>query len=267
MAAGLLAILVPPDPYAALGVVLGAISLALDLSAVRRGRSGQLRQQEAMNELRRRIVSLAAGPNRQLISANHFRSLAVAIESEHRCPVITDKLIAETIRAAALELEDHHHGSNLVRLLSDLNSVLVDLAQAEPPLLSIARVDRLTAYVKSQPFAVGLLFAGVVVTALLAITRDSFFYLSISITLLLVELLFFYAAVRVEHFWSQSSLKPPRPLRDFFVVAMLSRSSWADKFWDILWGPLWEAPYFFSHAVSPIGTIIDSMSLSGWLHV
>ena len=233
---------VAPDITSALGLIIGLAGITgftIDLKTLRGRRSGHRVQQDAIDELARRIEALANGTI-QLLTPDHVRSLAMAIERERQCPVITDTLIAEAVRAALLAVERNYRGAPLERRVQKLNCLILELGG--PPLLSIAATDRLEAYIRSQPIAVGLLFGGVAITAWLAIIRASALFLSISVGLLAVELLFLYAAVRAERFWSQDGRKTPRTKIDFLFTALTSRSGWAERFW-LFWASIWEIPY------------------------
>ena len=58
----------------------------------------------------------------RLLTAQSVRGLAYGIELEYDCPFITDTMIAEAIRCAALQLEDRYTGQKLADRLEHLTS-------------------------------------------------------------------------------------------------------------------------------------------------
>jgi hypothetical protein len=234
---------------ALIGVILLVISwLRLRLVALWARR----RQEVALSDLAELILARLETPG--LLSATSVRGLAVNIEQKHRCPIITDKLIAEAIRSAAIKTEYTHHGKELEHRIRLLNKLLLSIDENASAMASIAVVDRLGAYIQSQPILIGALLLLILVIVLPQFFVTSEWSSSILSTVAIVTVIAFLLWLSIEraiNYWCQPqdaarSLKRtkhvrPRLLTDFFLVASSSRALWADLFWNNLWGPmLWE---------------------------
>lgn len=209
------------------------------------------RRTDAQRELAVRLRARIDTP--ALLTSHSIRALALAIESKHRSPVLTSKLISEVVRSVALELEERFAGSELTLRLESLNFLLRSLGEKGPPLLSIATLDRLIAYEKAEALAVKLGLIALVVLSILNIgTASPWIVLAQGVILLVLGMLVL-GVVRARNFWRDSSevaeaARPDRLLRprrlhgvlDMFAVASMSRSWWTGVFWHLLWGPLWE---------------------------
>jgi hypothetical protein len=215
---------------------------------------GKSRQEEALKELRQHIRDRIEGLEPALLTPRSIRGLAYAIEKTAKCAVITDKLIAEAIRAVFLEIEasSGYVGDDLTRRLRKLDSLLRDIDSDSPPLLSLALVDRLYAYKNSQPFAVIIVALG---TLIVVISQRLCVLAPI---LLLIELLLVISTVRAQLFWEYSQYDVGVPARsrltrwlsaghpnlflDFFMIVSMSRNRLANAFWLNVWVP-WEQPF------------------------
>jgi nucleoside phosphorylase len=157
-----------PLPDSIVGIVSVAIVVASycyvafspfgKLSKLQHALAGQLadqRQRLATARLKRVLLRrLSTVP--ALLNANAIRSLALAIQRDLKAPPMNEILIAEIVRAIALEVEENPGARDVVRILSILNQVLIDLdavSKDKPPLLSIARTDPVSAYQHCEPVA------------------------------------------------------------------------------------------------------------------
>jgi hypothetical protein len=203
--------------YTIISIGLGLSGLLFNLDRLRRTmKEGQIRQQAALEELKGRIIDRTK--DRKLLTGSSVRSLALGMEKRHRCPVITDLMIAEAVRAAALELEDRCDASDLVTRLKPLNKLLKELKANDPGLLSLAILDRLPEFKKVHRGLVKALFYLVVVSALLQMFVRIMFIPSV--VFLIVEVL-------IVLFPLQSPL-------------LTSHRRWVKFFWTTLWSPFTE---------------------------
>lgn len=247
----------PDSPYVVVSLVLGASSLLFNVQHMRKATTeGERRQQQALDDLRRRILDRVNDTTlrHSALSADSVRALAYAIEQESKSTVLTDKLISEAIRAAALSLEDHFKGSALMTRIEPLDQLLQALGDTGPRLMSLADVDRLGAYRKSQPIALALVLAGTLPALAFGPTT---LLVVLSAVSLLAGFVLALSTVRAEQFWKEASGAPlpapswftrlirpkvPHRLLDFFLVASMSRERWAYVFWHLIWAPVWEGP-------------------------
>lgn len=219
---------------------------------------GKRRQHEALNELQQRILDRIDEP--ELLTPRSVRGLAYGIEKKVRCSIITDKLICEAIRAAALELEDNYSGDQLIHRLKLLNQLLLGIDANEPPLLSLAVVDRLYAYKNSQLFVMLIVFIGIL---LVFIYQYPPYLASV---LLVIQFFLVFSTIRARFFWKYSSISNksaeprfirwlfnvhPNPVLDFFLSASISRKRWTNILWNHTWMSIWEQPIIQKFASSP----------------
>lgn len=251
----------PPTKYTLvyLGIGLGGVLLN-SFWVNRAARQGEQRLQQALDELKRQIGHRLAEP--RLLTANAIRGLALGIERSWKCAVITDKLIIETIRALALDIEGYFHGDALVRRLELLNRLLKDIDAEAPPLLSLALVDRLTAYRKSLPYAAIFLFVAALSTSM---ARPLQRYSFLPALFLGLEFMLLFSTIRALLFWKRAATHPdtksrltawlypakPHPILDFFLIASMSRGEGVRTFWHLSWAPLWEQPIFMRYILNP----------------
>jgi hypothetical protein len=252
----------PPDFYTGLGLLLSfaalfgfSINLRIVRRIVRRLLPEPRRRQLAFDALELHIWDHTQKYEDQYLTRNHLVSTAQALEKRYRCPVITDKLICESLRLVALRVETRFKSAARDRRILLLNKLLVEIDASQPPLLSVALVDRLSAYIRSQPILAGLITAGVLLASFKLYSTASSTWLYVSVALLAAELLVVLAAARANRFLEQDPdgsrlhsgrlawlVEPnkPNPVLDFFLLAMISRSKWAYSFWHLAWGPFWE---------------------------
>jgi hypothetical protein len=258
----LLADLPPLQKSAVASVPLGLFAVLVNRRQVRRLKeTGRLKQSEALAELTRRILGRLKEP--ALLSARSIRGLAHGIEQSLGCPLITDKLIIEAIRAAALNLEDRHTGPELTQRLRALNALLMEIDSEAIPLLSLANVDRLTAYTRSQPFLMLALFVVLCVVGLgakvLKLSIPSIVAYTLCVAVLIFQMILLISTFRAISIWGRETgnlhrrwylkwLDPSQPglLLDFFLIACGSRARWARIFWDNVWAGIWEGHLVFS---------------------
>jgi hypothetical protein len=242
-------------------MIMAYVSLHSNSSLLHKAiRLGEHRQEQALVELTSCIKARVNNP--ELMTTHSLRALALSVEQHYRCSVITDKLIAEAIRAVAFEFEQEFRDSALVSRLRILNTALATFDSSGPPLLSVATVDRLSAYRLSQPVALGILVSLLGLLAVLNLLVDWPFVIWPTFALLLVlSTVLIIANIRAAHFWGDaesadsqshyrffaSVLEPKKlsPLLDLFLVASLSRHARAKAFWHNLWGPVWETAITF----------------------
>jgi hypothetical protein len=219
------------------------------------------RQPTALAELADLLQARSDTPG--LLSAAGVRALALGIEQKHRCPVITDKLIAEAIRSAAIGLEYKTRGQELERRLRLLNDLLLSIDKDASPLCSIAVVDRLGAYLQSQPILAGALFLALLAAVawpLIVGAAWSWWMLGLAAAVTAFAFLLCLSTERAVGCWKEpregagagpaaTVLRPARPrlLSDFFLLAASSRAKWAATFWHLVWGPAWETVAFVRH--------------------
>lgn len=248
-----------PSP---IGVVVLVITLAgcmlLIASRLRVGlaaRAARDRQRAALRELTTLILSRLETP--RLLSATSVRGLAVTLEQKHGSPVITDKLIAEAVRSAAITLEYTTSGPRLEHGIELLNALLVSIDENASELCSIAVVDRVGAYLQSQSILAGTFFVALLATASAPFvfgTEWSWWMPAAAGTVLVLAFLLWLSTERAIRFWGRPAddgdgaavLTPrkPRLLPDLFFLACTSRSNWAGLLWHQTWGPLWESVLF-----------------------
>jgi len=262
--------------YTVASLVFGFTGFVLNLDRLRKAvREGALSQSAALDELSNRIFDRLGDP--ALLTPDGVRSLAYSIEKKYKCAVITDALICEAVRAAAYNLNDRYKHAPLRRRLETLDTLLKGLGDARSRLLSIATVDRLSAFRRSQPIAVGILLGVVVVVSLpqIAIPQVAKYLnqvglgsairlllLGICATALICEWLLVLGAMRAATFWStvrahtQASLQlAPRNLNrltDFFLLACISRETWTSRFWHLIWAPIWEFSILSGYSIAEI---------------
>ncbi len=210
---------------------------------------------EALAELASRIKARVDNPD--LMTSQSIRSLALVIEHRYKCPIITDLLIAEAIRSAAFELEKEISGSALVLRLEILNRLLKHFDVNSSPLLSIAVVDRLTAYRFAQPWVMTILFFGLMIITALGLFNNQSIFVVVGFGLFLLPMgILMIGSKRAVFFWGSPGIanateqnrflrqmlspQQPLPFIDIFFSAAISRSSKASVFWHNLMGPLWE---------------------------
>ncbi len=259
---------VPTLVLASIGSSLLAISwLRIRLVAL----FARRRQEAALGELA--VLILARLDTPRLLSATSARGLALSLEQKHRCPMITDKLIAEAIRSTAVTLEYARSGEQLEHGLERLNELMLSIDETASRLCSIAVVDRLGAYIQSQPILVGALLLALVV----AVTRPILFGLAhpgwtsaIVAGVTAIALLLWLSTERAIRYWrpqkdgAERDLAPavlapdkPRLLTDFFLMASSSRSTWAAVLWNQVWGPLWENVMFLWRSDRQVAAMHD----------
>lgn len=243
----------------------------------------------ALMELASRIMARVEDPTLltpDLLTPHSIKSLAVAIERRHKCPILTDALIAEGIRSAAFDLElqaGQSGGHTLVNRLELLNEILKAFDTNRSGLLSIARVDRCAAYRSAQPVVMNILFVLAIILFAIAVFRGwtALLVLSVGLFLFLMVALA-VGSKRAAHFWGDTGAesanlrnrfirqlsKPERPtaLLDTFFLAATSRSRSANVFWDIIVGPLWENVFHRDFLRSHRYRVLFAKELSQGLH-
>ena len=250
--------------FAISSAAIGFFGLIVNRTRVQRAtKEGEAILSQALKELGGRIALRLH--SEELLTPISVRSLARAVSLKYGCPLITDYLIIEAIRTAALDLEDRITGPELVRSLSVLNRVMLSIDHEQPALMSIAATDRLTAYRFSQPVAACLIFLIAVVVSFWPyeitfaghsfadwVARHQQFITWVALTL---EALLIVSAIRAEFFWKNrisrtrtrgsivvNWFSPARlnPIVDFFPKAVISLERWASHFWNAAWAPIWE---------------------------
>jgi TIR domain len=235
---------------AAVGVTLLVLSwLRLRLVT----RLARRRQELALKELSAMLLKRLETSS--LLSAVSVRGLAVNLEQKHRCPIITDKLIAEAIRSTAITLEYSVRGDELENKLRRLNRLLLQIDESASPMCSIAVVDRLAAYVQSQPVLAGLMLLVFLIVTFgpIALGRQwSLWMLMVAAGASAIAFLLWLWTERAIRYWrdhsedvgDQGARTEPGLLTDFFLRASCSRARWAEVFWHLQWGPIWEQVMF-----------------------
>jgi hypothetical protein len=228
-------------------VPIGAVLLVLNARRARQVKElGRARQEEGIHELARLIIGRLEHP--ELMTARSVRGLAVGVEQKLGCPLLSDKILTEAIRAAALRLEDRLPGRARVEALKPLNTLLLEIDADAMPLLSLAHIDRLNGYLPSQRYLMVPLFCGLVAIGLgpwLFGLRVPAFVYPLYALLLLAQLGLWLSNVRLAAFWRREPAEagpPPRAVAwlDVFRLMMTSRNRALDWFMDCLWGPIWE---------------------------
>src|SRR5205085_520924 len=138
-----------------------------------------------------------------LLSAAALRSLALVVERRHRCSVITDRLLVEAIREAALDIEDTF-GKEAPVYVRKLNEALLAIDAQASPLLSLATVDRIEVLEDLRVFInriFAIVFLILVCLKFLARSYGDIPILVSAEALLVAQFLIFYATIRAEHFW------------------------------------------------------------------
>jgi hypothetical protein len=233
--------------YAVAAVPIGGLVWVINTWRAREVKQlGRARQQDGINELAQRLLGRLHQP--ELMTARSARGLALGVEQKVGCPLMTDKVIIEAIRTAALELESRLSGQPLVVGLEALNRLLKEFDADALPLLSLASVDRLNAFLPSQLYLMALLFGTLVLVAfgpsLFELRIPTFVY-PVCALLLLVQVVLLLSNVRLESFWRRDANAPSPSARtlmglDFFRVMMTARNRVLSWVMDCLWGPVWE---------------------------
>lgn len=205
------------DVNATLATVFAGISAAgviVDRQMARRGgRAATRRQDQILAELTGILLKDLADEDLALVTTTHVRGMAFALAQRDRSTPLSGKIIAEAVRAAALEVENRYAEESKVRRIIALNNVLKELDSEGPTLFSIASVNQVAAYVRSQPFAVWCLFVFVAGAAIAGASLHSTVVIVIAALLLAAEALLLWGAVRAIRFWTSD-----RPFRSIPVV-------------------------------------------------
>lgn len=169
-----------------------------------------------------------------ILTANHLRFLAYEMEKETGCPKISDKMIAETIRKVAFDLEGRLEGQNLEIKLNYLNSILLELDPKGIPLLSIANTDRILAFQLSVISIAILIFGSQLFLSILNLSTG----MRIIVLCLGVILYAWLISANLRSFlsWShRANLRHNFILDTFYLMA----NSVDDRV-HTLWAPFWE---------------------------
>jgi hypothetical protein len=250
-----------PDRYAWIRLGLSAFSVVLTvITIIRSRRQGDKLLDAAILRLKGRIRSRTANP--ELTSVTAIRALARAIQKEMNSPVLTDGAIGEAIRSVALELEDKYRGAALVRRLAVLNEALKELDPGGGGLLSIAAIDRMAAYYLSQIATLAeLVTLQIVVEVALSAAQSRIaprgnLLFVVSFLFPAIYLWFVLANCRASGYWASNAgsmnegeegehrhqALQLNPVLDFFAF---QTSSLNNRFLNLIWGPIWEAPLTF----------------------
>lgn len=225
-------------------------------------------QATAISELATLILRRLETPT--LLSVGSVRGLASGLALKHRCPVITDSLITEAIRSAAISLEYDLAGVELSCRLRLLNDLLLSIDEFATPLCSIAVVDRLSAYIQSQP----ILASAVIFALLLSMTLPVFtgtnwssWTLAFVASSTSIAFLIWASTERAIRYWrddlevevsatgTRISPSSPRLLIDFFLTASVTHSRWTEVFWHQVWAPLFENVIFLRRSERQIAAM------------
>ncbi len=233
--------------------VISLVPLGVGLFAVNTWRArqvfnlGRARQEEGISELTRRLLRRLYQP--ELMTARSVRGLALGIEQQLSCPLLTDKLIIEAIRAAALDLEGRLSGRALVEALGILNKLLLEIDADARPLLSLASIDRLNAFMPSQLYLMAPLLAGVLALGfgrpLFGLRFPPLLAYPLCVLLLLAQAGLLISNIRLAAAWRSGRTGGDASAQasvwlDVFRVMMTSRNRALDWFMDCIWGPIWE---------------------------
>ncbi len=230
-------------------IFLGFAGLSFNYFAAKKMiNAGRNRQEYALKELSERIRWRIE--EKELLSPNAVRSLAYAIEKKYKSTLLTDKLICEAIRQAALDVEELYEGKELTSQIEVLNSILLKIDAESIPLLSVSEtVDRLSAFSISQIFNIVIIFAILIYVSLSQFSQNNILkmvlFASISSLLLILYVWFFITITRARMFWdnappgeihnkSSDPQKENVSIFDLFLSSTMSRQKWASVFWFIL---------------------------------
>ena len=262
---------------------IGAAGVVVNWSTARRGaRAATLRQDQVLTELTELLLKDLADKDLTLVTATHLRGMAFALAQRSRSPVLSDKNIAQAVRAAALETYDRYAAVRpRERRLAALNNVLKELDSEGPTLLSIATIDQVAAYVRSQPIAVGFLFVAVTATAIAGASLRSAPVIAVAGVLLVAEALLLWGAVRALRFWAsdrpfrtipvvdsfrQAAMNPPpgtSPVRELSLLLQGQdrRHRPLGVFGYYLWVAIWEG--LIMGASSSVARLLGAHSVEG----
>jgi hypothetical protein len=271
---------------------IGAAGVIVNWPTARHGwRAATLRQDQVLAELTEILLKDLADKDLTLVTAAHVHGMAYALTQQHRSPELSGKVMTEAVRATALETYNRYTGKPRERRLIVLNNVLKELDPKGPTLLSIATVDQVTAYVRSQPIAVGCLFVAVTGTAIAGASLHSAPIMAVAGFLLAAEALLLWGAVRALHFWAsdrpfrtipvvdsfrQAAMNPPpgfSPVQEMLFLFKGRRHRSLVIFLYYLWVAIWEglimggsssvARLFGAHSVEGPGGVRSSAEHGG----
>lgn len=229
-----------PDLYTAIGLGLSGIGTLLAIfSSIVSYRKGRSVLQYALSRFRDKIVDRIShrSPEKDLLSINSIKSLAMAIQIEMHSPVITEYMIAEAIRLAALDLEDRFKGVSLKRRLIMLDGALREFDPVGPRLACVAARDRMYSYLTAL-ILVSLIPFWSLILLWMRYPAGSLIYAAIA---LILEIIIIILNVRAHSYWSahkrqvhHSSLGIADPTSPIDVFIYISQSH------NVLLGVFWE---------------------------
>lgn len=242
------------DRYTALGLFLGLIAISLNTFSVRKASAqAALLLHEARTELKNNISSRILRPGRTAsLTGFMIRETALDIQELMHSPVITDPMIAESIREVMLQVENEFDGRERVHKIEILARLLEDFEPRRIQPMSIAFTDRLFAYRLSV-----LSLSLVLLSAQFVLTSVSSKYLLAALAVWILpflQLLLFYSNVRAFRLWKDDSTtmryeksagslrgkKPTGRLVDFLPLQTMTSHHNVHT----AWAPIWEELMF-----------------------
>ncbi|HKY41936.1 MAG TPA: hypothetical protein VJM50_02495 [Pyrinomonadaceae bacterium] len=237
------------DRYTAVALFLGFIGICVNMISVRKASAqAALLLENAGSELKRNIKSQITKAGRiVLLSGSAVRQIALDIQVAMHSPVITDPMIAESIREVILEVEKELTGPEQARRIKVLENVLREFEPQRVQPMSIAFTDRVFAYRLS---VLGLSLVLLSLQFILTSVSSKYLLPALAVWILpLFQLLLFYSNVRAFQLWKKQgsvhSSMVKQPVNPHRLIDFLLRQTMTTHHSvHTAWAPVWEELMF-----------------------